>query len=176
MGADLSMGASVKLRYLLAALALTVIAAMAHAASPPVPLITGPQDLSQMRGTLNTLINQINAILVPAFPAGAGAVNFPSLSGGVTGQPIIIGVQAGGDANASISIQPAGSGNLILMGQANTGVVQFGNLASFVSAPSLSPYPGRVPSQAAIQGVHNTAQGVLLVKDWLGVTRGVPAY
>ena len=174
------MGASVKLRYLLVALALTVLAGVAHAQSslPPIPSITGPQDLSQMRGTLNTLINQINAILVPLLPNSPNSVetNFFALTPGATGFPAVLTLQTGADANASITIQPNGNGSVILMGQSNTGVVQFGNQASFVSAPGLSPYPGRVPALAAIQGVHNTAQGVLLVKDWLGVTRGVPAY
>ena len=151
--------------------------AAAQSSQPPIPLLRGPLDPGAMQGTLNLIIQEINGILVPLIPGSpVTPVNFLSLTPGATGTPAVLTLQPGADANASIAIQPNGNGNVILMGQSNMGVVQFGNQASFVSAPGLSPYPGGVPGAAALQGVKNTVQGVLLVKDWLGVTRGVPAY
>jgi hypothetical protein len=143
----------------------------------PIPSVPGPYDPSQALATFNTLINQINGVLVPALGAtvtSAGtAVNTIALTGGVTGNSAVIGLQPGADANAGILIRPNGSGNLTLLGLSGTGVVQFGNQASFVSAPSLTACS--TPGLAAIQGVKSTVQGMLIVKDWLGVARGLQA-
>ena len=43
-----------------------------------VPLITGPQDVSQLNATLNGIINNINAVLVPL-----SGPNNPNATGGI---------------------------------------------------------------------------------------------
>ena len=152
----------------------------AQAQVPPIPLVSGPQDLSQMRGTLNTLINEINAILVPAFPAQPGAVNFPNMQATVTGQPGILGLSFGGDPNASLAIQPNGNGNVILFGasgtaQLGTGVLQIGNVASWVPAKGLAPCPAVSGGSTRPLGVGPTVTGYFQVGDWLGRIHSIAA-
>src|SRR5712691_7768512 len=141
----------------------------------PIPLLSGPSDPSQMNATLNGVIAKINAILGPVILQTSGGENFISLSGGVSGAPAVIGLAPGAGADAGIQINPNGSGNIILFSQSNTGVLQLGNQASFVSAPGLSPNP--IGSRlASLYGVKNTVQGMFIFKDWLGRTRGLPVY
>ena len=174
-----------RFRSVLAAAALSACGMFpAYAAS--IPYIQGPTEPPTLAGPLNTLINQINAILSPLTggPAvnggqpgsGTPAVNNIQLISAATGSLAQIGLQPGADPNAGIQINPNGSGNIVLFALGDTGVLQFANTGSFVSAPGLSPYPGRVPGALALMGVQSTVQGAFVFKDWLGITRGVPAY
>lgn len=163
-----------KIRSFLAVLAFLALAPPALAQSLPLPLLTGPQDVSQMQTILNTLISEINAVLVPTFPAAPGAVNFTTMQGGLTGQPAQIGLMPGGDANAGIFINPNGSGDVILFGPNDTGTLMLGNAASFISAPDLTACPSRAGARSQLLGIHSTVQGMFVFDDWLGIPRGVP--
>ena len=162
------------LRLMLVGFALAA-ALPAVAQTLPIPLVTGPQDVSQMRGTFNTLINNINNVLRPIFPA-AGAVNSIALTGGATGTLATISLAAGADANASIGLVPNGNGDIILWAGNPTslGTLQFANAASFVPAEGLGACPGVDPA-APPYGVEAAITGYISVKDWLGVTRALPA-
>ncbi len=161
-----------KLKSLAAALILA--AAPALAASPPIPLFSGPWDPANTGANVNFLITEINAILTPALLAPSGAVNLISLSGGLTGSPAIIGLQPGADANAGIQINPNGSGNIILFGNGNTGVLQFGNSTSFVPVKGMGACPGVALGAAQPFGVHANIQGYIPMQDWLGRNRYAP--
>lgn len=163
-----------KLKFLAAALAM-VAALPAWATSPPIPLFSGPWDPANTGANVNTLILEINAILTPALPAVSGAVNLISLSGGLTGQPAVIGLQSGADANAGIQINPNGSGNIILFGVNDTGVLQFANSSAFLPLPGMALAPGVLPNKAPL-GMADHLTGYFLVQDWLGRSRGVAAY
>lgn len=164
------------------------LTAMTEARASTIPLITGPQDPSQMNATFNLVINEINAILSPltgsglingAQPGtGATATNFLSLTPGVSGSGPFLDLAPGGDANASIGIQPNGNGNIILFQglPLSTGLMQFANEASFIVAPTIGGFPGGLPGAASFQGIHPNVQGVMVFKDWLGFTRGVAVY
>lgn len=158
--------------FLAGLLAVCLIAGIALAQRPPVPLVTGPQDAGQLNSTLNGIIRQINAILVPIFPSPSGSVNYVSLTGALTGRTATIGLAAGADTNAAIAINPNGSGNIILF-STGTGNLQFANSAAFVKAKGLSPCPAVVGG--APFGVARTVTGHLIVQDWLGVKHGIPA-
>lgn len=173
MGRGSRVGVAMKqLRVLLVLLVGLGFADAAAAQQLPIPMFSGPMDPASMQSDLNGLISQINGVLVPALgPSSTMAgtpVNKVSLTGGLTGNPATIGLQPGADANASIQIKPNGSGNIVL-----AGALQFGIPGSFVATPTLVPCPGR-HSGAAFYGINQTVQGVFLVKDWLGMTRGIP--
>ena len=164
-----------RLHYLVLCALMT--AAPAFAQTLPMPLLKGPLDPSQTLATLNSLITSINNVLVPALgpsstPSGT-LVNQISMTGGLTGSPGVIGLQPGADANASIQINPNGSGNIILFGQADTGSLQFGNTGAFVKATGLSSCPGA--SKKMPFGVGQTVTGYFMVQDWTGAKHGVPA-
>lgn len=169
----------VTMKRLLSALIVLMLAAPAGAQTLPIPLVTGPQDVSQMRAIFNTLIGQINAVLVPVFgysttPNGT-PVNLISLSGGLTGSNATIGLQPGADANAGITINPNGSGNIQLFAQGDTGTLKFGNEGAFVKAYGLGACPGALGLNKQPIGVQPVVTGFLIVKDWLGASHGVPA-
>ncbi len=154
--------------------------AAAQANAPPIPLLRAPVDPGTAQGTFNLVIQEINNILVPNFPAPVGAVNFTNMVGSVTGQPVVIGLQAGGDANASIAIQPNGNGNVVLFGQGLAGQnslarLQIGNASSWVKTAGLDACPGtgRANSQATALGVGPTVTGFFLMQDWLGRTHAI---
>jgi len=140
--------------------------------TPPIPTFNAAQlQIPATGADFNTLVQKINAILVPLIPAAPGAVNLISLTGGVTGSPGVIGLQLGADANAGIFINPNGSGNIILFGPGDTGVLQFGNAADFVPATGFASCPGVIPNRAPI-GVGGTVSSYVIVKDWLGNSHG----
>lgn len=150
-------------------------AAPAFAQTLPMPLLKGPLDPSQTLATLNSLIIQINNVLVPALgpsssPSGT-LVNQISMTGGLTGSPGVIGLQPGADANAGIQINPNGSGNIILFGQSDTGTLQFGSSSSLVTATGFAACPGVVPGKPPL-GVKGTVTSYVIVKDWLGNSHG----
>jgi hypothetical protein len=154
-------------------------AAPAFAQTLPMPLLKGPLDPSQTLATLNSLIIQINNVLVPALgpsssPSGT-LVNQISMTGGLTGSPGVIGLQPGADANAGIQINPNGSGNIILFGQGDTGILQFGNQVSFTPTTGLFPAPGVVSGKEPF-GMSDHLTGYWMAKDWLGRSHGTPAY
>ncbi len=168
------------MRRFLAGLAMLMLTALsAGAQTLPIPLFSGPSDPSQMRTYFNNLILSINAILVPALGAtttSAGtAVNLISLTGGITGSNAVIGLQAGADTNAGITINPNGSGNIVLFSQYDTGVLQFGNQTGFTPATSLIACPGVQAGKAAPLGVSATVTGFTPIKDWLGRVHAWPA-
>jgi hypothetical protein len=149
---------------------------LASSAQPPIPLLTGPQDPSQMNATINGVINSINGILTPLVPAtpGVTAVNFVSLTPSRTGYPATIGLATGSDSNGSLAIVPKASGNIILF-TANTtaGYLQFGNASAFTAATGFAACPGVTPHKRPF-GVDRAVRGFLVVKDWLGNQHGVP--
>ncbi len=142
-----------------------------------VPLVRGPQDPGALNQTLNQVIQSINGILSPltggTAPVVAGS-NSIALNPGVPGQPAQIALQSGGDANAGIQINPNGSGNIILFGQGDTGLLQFANATSFIPATSLIACPGVPAGKGAPIGVSTTVTGFTPIKDWLGRTHAWP--
>ncbi len=162
-----------RIRTILSALILGMgVAATAGAQQPPIPLFSGPVDPASNRRALNTLVNEINAILSPLLPAVSGAVNFISLTPATTGNNAVIGLVSGADTNAGITINPNGSGNIVLFGQLDTGILQFGNVSSFRTASGLTPCPGN--GTARIAGTSNVVTGHLIVQDWLNRKHGIP--
>ncbi len=140
--------------------------------SPPVASFNPSQlQIPATGADFNTLINRINAILVPALGSGSGLVNLIGLSGGTAGNNAQIGLQPGADANAGIQINPNGSGNIILFGSSDTGVLQFGSSSSLVPATGFAACPGVIPNKAPI-GVQGVVKGYIIVKDWLGNSHG----
>src|SRR6266702_4635841 len=100
-------GLRMKIRGVLAALLLLAAGSRADAATITSPFLTGPQDPSQITGTVNSLVIAINAILSPLTgPNVAGGVNSIGHLTGITGTPAIIDLQSGADANAGIQIIP----------------------------------------------------------------------
>jgi len=166
------MGATMK--RLLSLVFLGLAMSSAAFAQLPIPVLRGPQDPSQATAVLNNLINQINGILVPSIGGPTGAVNMLSMTGGLTGQPGVIGFQSGADTNASIQINPNGSGDIILFSQYDTGVLKFANQTMFVPAKSLIACPGVPEGKAAPIGVSNTVTGFTPIKDWLGRSHAWP--
>ncbi len=173
-----------KIRPILVAL---LLAAAYPAGAASVPLLTGPQDVSQMNATINGVINNINTILSPltggglingVAPGATGtAVNILSLTPGATGSPAVIGLQPGGDSNGSIQIVPdIPGGNIILFSSATgaTGVLQFANSTAVVAATGLAACPGTNPNRAPL-GVKGTVSGFIPVLDWLGVAHALVA-
>jgi len=164
-----------KLRSILAAMMLAALPVAALAQTLPIPLFSPSQLQIPATGTdFNSLIVRINATLQPTLVSPSGAVNLISLTGGLTGTPAIIGLQPGADSNAGIQINPNGSGNIILFGQADTGVLQFGSQAMFVPATSLIACPGVPAGKSAPMGVSTTVTGFTPIKDWLGRTHSWP--
>lgn len=161
---------------LLPALALAG-SAWAQTQQTPIQFFGSPFDSSNQIGNLNTLIQRVNAILTPLQPTIAGAVNFVSLTSAPTGLGPVIGVQPGGDTNASIRVSPAGNGDISLFSSklnlSSTGHIKIGNMASWVKAPALATCPGSKPGQPRF-GVANTITGYLVIKDWLDQTHGMP--
>ena len=147
-------------------------AAPAFAQTLPMPLLKGPLDPSQTLATLNSLIVQINNVLVPIFgfsTTSAGpVVNTISLLGGVAGANAVIGLQPGTDPSSGITIDPNGSGNIQLFGQSDTGSLKFGNAAAFVPTGTLIACPGVPPGKSAPVGVSTVVTGFVPFKDWLG--------
>ena len=149
----------------------------AAAQTLPVPYLQGPQQVPAAIPMVNSLIQQLNAILVPVLgpstgPGGVALVNNTALTGGVTGSPAVIGLQPGADANASIQIKPNGTGNIVLFGQGTTaGVLQFASSGSFVPATGFAACPGVIPNKAPL-GVQGVVTSYLVVQDWLGNKHG----
>jgi hypothetical protein len=158
----------------LAAAWLVLVTLPAWAQTLPIPLVTGPQDPSQLNQTINTLIAQINGVLVPAFGSTVIGSSGVSLGPGQPGGPGVIGLQPGAGANTGIQITPNGSGNIILFSGTTTGVLQFANSSAFVPA-GLANAPGIVPGKQPL-GMHDHLSGYLIVQDWLGRSYGVAAY
>ncbi len=155
--------------------ALMLAAPAVAQTSPPVASFNPSQLQIPATGVdFNTLINRINAILVPALGSGSGLVNLIGISGGTTGNNAVIGLQPGADANAGIQINPNGSGNIVLFSQYDTGVLQFGSQASFIPTTSLIACPGVPAGKAAPIGVSNTVTGFTPIKDWLNRTHAWP--
>jgi hypothetical protein len=150
------------------------VGASAAAQTLPIPYLSGPQDPSQMNATINSVIQRINAVLSPVLASGSTSVNNVAITGGVTGSPLVIGLQTGADANAGITISPNGSGNVKLFSQNGTGVLQFGNQTSFVTA-GLANAPGIVSGKAPL-GMSDHLRGYILMQDWLGRSYGFPVY
>lgn len=159
----------------------TLSAASAFAAS--VPLVTGPQDVSQLRGTLNTIINNINAIITPMIPNVPNAVNIVVLLPAATGGVVIVSPGGqGSDANAPLGLSGAGNGNIILFAghTTSTGIVQFANSTSWRPAPGLGTCPGgnmKANTKGAhglVDGPHSSVRGFIPVSDWLGRVRWLP--
>ena len=148
------------------------LAAAASAQQPPIPLFTGPVDPAQNRKALNTLVNEINAILLPLLPNTPGAVNFVALTPATTGNNATIGLGPGADANAGITINPNGSGNIVLFSQFDTGVLQFANVSSFHRAGQLTACPGN--SYKRVSGTAEVVTGHMIIQDWLGRKHGIP--
>ncbi len=167
------MGVAMKRLY--SFLVALMLAAPALAQTLPMPLMRGPLDPSQQLANFNALITTINNVLVPALgqnpTSGGTAVNLIGLTGGQTGSPAVIGLQTGADTNAGIQINPSGSGNIILFGQGDTGVLQFASSSSFVPATGFAACPGVVPNKAPL-GVKGTVSSYVIVKDWLGNSHG----
>jgi hypothetical protein len=153
-----------------------MLAAPAFAQGLPIPLLKGPYDPGAGLQTFNTLIVQLNNVLVPSLgsstnSSGGALVNQVSLTGGSTGNSATIGLQPGADPNAGISLNPNGSGNIQFFGVGDTGVLQFGNSASFVTATGFAACPGVNPGRAPI-GVQGVITSYIIVKDWLGKSHG----
>lgn len=166
-----------KIRAVLAALILLFVAARVDAASIPYPFLSGPTDPSQINATINSLVIAINNILSPLTggPTVSTQINAIDLTAGTTGMPGVIGLQSGADTNAALQIQPNGTGNIILFASTgSTGVLQFANTNSFVAANGLGACPG-IANKAPPIGVAQTIQGFIVVQDWIGRTRNLPA-
>jgi hypothetical protein len=153
-----------------------------HARAASVPLLTGPQDTSQMNGTINGVIINLNAILSPLTGGGliAGttpgsgvpAVNTITLIPAVSGSTAVIGIAPGGDANASIQIQPNGAGDIILFGSGNSGGnLVFSSQSMWVPATGLTACPGMTPGDRANAtvplGYVPIVTGYWVIEDWL---------
>jgi len=166
-----------------------------EARASSVPLLTGPQDTSQMNATINGVIINLNAILSPltggglitGSPSGSGipAVNTITLIPAATGSPAIIGIAPGGDANASIQINPNGTGNIVLFaGVGDTGVIQIANATGWYPAKSAGvvacPGGGAGASLSGnlaaglLPGGAQTIAGYEVHEDWLGRAYWVP--
>lgn len=171
--------------------ALGIGCGAARAAS--VPLVN-PQQLQipSIGGDLNTIINSINVILSPLTGAGAitgstpgvstTAVNVIALVPAITGTTAMIGLQAGGDTNAAITINPNGSGNIIMFGTGDTGVIQIGNSTGWYPAKGAGVVPcpggGAAPANLAggllLQGGAQTVAGYEVHEDWVGRPYWIP--
>lgn len=155
--------------------ALMLVSGFAFAAS--VPLLTAPVDPGQQQANLNNLIAAVNLVLSPLTGGSANnplLINTISLAPALTGQPAIIALAPGADANASIGLSSNGDGDIVLFAgnTGSAGVVQFANAAAFVPANGFAACPGGDLPQL---NVAETVTGYLVFKDWLGVTRGIPA-
>jgi hypothetical protein len=163
----------------LAALLALALPAAAQNAQFPIPPFTGPNDPSQLRAYLNTLVSEINAVLGPVVPAQPGSTNLITLGGTPTGggNPAI-SLTTTSDGNAGIAIQPNGRGNIVLFdpGVAGAGLLQFADTASFAPATGLAACPG-MPTIAKKTnfGVDDHVDGYFIVQDWLGRSHGMPA-
>jgi len=158
---------------------LLLVASPLAAQTLPIPPVTGPQfPLPIMVAPFNTLISQINAVLVPVLgttPSSGTTVNNITLTGGATGSNAVIGLQAGADTNAGITIDPNGSGNIQFFGAGDTGVFKMGNSAGFVKTLGFAACPAVANQSKAPLGVQTVVTGYLIVKDWLDQPHGVPA-
>ena len=169
------MGVAMKRLWVLM-IGLALVSGVARAAS--VPPLTGPQDPASITGELNQIIRNINAILSPLTGTTANPVsgsNLISLTPGRPGNPAIIGLQPTGDTNAGITIDPKGSGNIVLFSQFDTGNLQFGNVSAFVKTVGLGACPAVSNAKAVpLGGVAPVVTGYFMVKDWLGTMHGIP--
>lgn len=165
-----------KLGALIGLLLVAALPTGARATNTPLPYIRGAQDVSQLNNTLNTLINNINAILVPMQPNVPGAVNFISLTPAAAGSVATIGIQGGGDANASLGLTGAGNGDIVLFAgnTLSAGGLKFANSPGWTVAGGIAACPSVNPQNPPF-GVHTTIQGFFTFKDWLDRTRYVPA-
>ncbi len=171
-------------------LAFLVGLLIATSAQAQIPLLTGPYDPGSTQGTFNVLISQINTVTaavtgVPNSLLATGgvtsvtlgstsAVNNVSITGGLTGFPPIISVGgANEDANAGLALQANGSGNISLLYGSGTGYVQLANQSSFVPAGGLAACPAY--NGGAPLGIHSSIQGYMVMLDWMGRKRWVPA-
>lgn len=170
MGRALYVGVAMK--RLFSFLAALTLAAPAFAQTLPFQNLRGPLDPSQTLATLNSLINAMNGVLVPALGASASSagpsVNVIGMTGGTTGVNANIGLQPGANPNAGITINPNGSGTIQLFGDGDTGTLKFGNQTNFVLAKTLVACPGVPAGSAAPLGVSTVVTGFVPFKDWLG--------
>ncbi len=146
--------------------------------SLPIPQFSLPYDPSQSGNMINSLIVQLNTVLMPLGPNLPGQVNAISLGAGVTGSLAQIGLQPGADANAGIQINPNGSGNIVLFGQSDTGILQFGRITTYIKANALSPCPGMIPNRPPMLGgpggISTVVTAFRMEADWLGYQYAVP--
>ena len=149
------------------AAAWLVLVALPAWAQLPLPFITGPQDPSQLNFTVNQLISELNAILVPTFGNSIpGATSVITFTSGQPGQPVTIGATG---TNTGILLNPTGSGNNNFFGQGDTGVVQIGNSTSFVPGNGVDRCPGYAGINRSVTGGPSaTVRGYFLMQDWLG--------
>lgn len=163
----------------------------ARASSITSPYLTGPSDPSQMNATVNGLVVAINNILSPltgggavtgsSVPSAATVVNAISMTPAVSGSLASVGLQSGADANAGIQISPNGSGNVVLFGAGDTGVLQIANASGWYPAKGggVVPCPGggAGPSSATsglLQASGQTIAGYFVNEDWLGRPYWIP--
>jgi hypothetical protein len=143
----------------------------------PLTQFSGPWLPAETENNVNVLIRAINTIFLPLFPTVSGAVNFPIFTAAATGGIATISTGgSSGDANASLGINPNGNGNIVLFANAvtDTGLLQFGNSASFQATTTLAQCPGTLPNKAPL-GMSATITGYIQVQDWLGRSHGLPA-
>lgn len=159
--------------------------AQAATAQPPIPLFTGPSDPSQTQSYLNTLVNSINNILVPALVPLPGAVNFSTLVPSLSSYGPAVSVSGAAGTNVALNFVPQGNANIVLFGQstqangtASTGLLQIANAASWSPVRGLGTCPGVPPGQGStapgLLGPTGTIRGYWAVQDWLSRTYYMP--
>ena len=159
---------------------------VAFAAGLPYP-VTGPQtpDVGAIQAELNTLVQQINGSApFNGFVATAPGiqVNQLVLYSAPTGSMASIGLGPFADANASISINPNGAGNIVLFPPASgepiasdTGVLQFANAVSFVPVAGLVACPAYVRGGLNPVGLSPTVTGYVVIEDMFGTPHRLAA-
>ncbi len=164
------------MKRLIAALAFVI--GLSTGAQAQIALLTGPSDPSQLIATINQVIRAINAsAFSQAFPTPSGGMstvpNGIVLTAAASGSIPTIApttVANGGDANASLAINPNGNGNIVLFSQGGgtgTGTLVFANSASFVPIKTLAPCPGYVRGFGP-PGLSPVITGYMTMIDYLG--------
>jgi hypothetical protein len=162
------------------------LAAGSAQAQSPIPyftgLPTGPGggfDPTNQMANFNNLIGQIDNILGPttgggtapliaANPATVSLAQVPGMQ--ITGETIF---SATGTGNVTLGLAPVGNGNIDLFPAnyiTNTGLLQFGNYASFVAAKGIDRCPGMPANGVQTGGLYlspsQVVTGYMQVLDW----------
>lgn len=161
------------------AVGFSSLLASPHVRAGSVPTITGPQDVSQLNATLNGIIANINAVLIPlSGPTLPGAASGILISQVTSGAPTISSYSLTGATNVNLKIDALGSGKIILFDSTNPldfGILKVASAASWVAATGLAACPGGLPARPTMNGsTSGVVTGYWLVQDWKESVHAIP--